>query len=112
MNFPAKAFFHMQSLTPWRKRGTIAIGMCMGTKQMKFLFRELWGNQEIESMDSALKQTPLIDGNLALSACRSIENLQPLCKAKGELQMYGALLGTARALITSSRDGQFWVDRT
>lgn len=87
-------------------RGTIAIGICMGTKQMRFLFREIWGNRGTESMDLALEQTPLIDGELVLSACRSIENLWPLCKIKGELQLYGALLSTARALVTSSKDGK------
>ncbi|TGO36181.1 hypothetical protein BHYA_0133g00230 [Botrytis hyacinthi] len=84
--------------------GTIAIAICMGSQQIKFIFRESWGNQDINSMDSALKQTPLIDGELAKSACRSIESLLPLCKAQGELDMYGALLITARSLITSSKD--------
>ncbi|KAF7905331.1 uncharacterized protein EAF01_005852 [Botrytis porri] len=85
-------------------RGTIAIAMCMGSQQIKFIFRELWGNQDINSMELALQQTPLIDGELAKSACRSIESLWPLCKAQGELDMYGALLSTARSLITSSED--------
>ncbi|TGO45925.1 hypothetical protein BCON_0355g00040 [Botryotinia convoluta] len=85
-------------------RDTIAIAMCMGSQQINFIFRELWGNQDMNSMDMALQQTPLIDGELAKSACRSIESLLPLCKAQGELDMYGALLATARSLITSPRD--------
>ncbi|KAF7918135.1 uncharacterized protein EAE97_011906 [Botrytis byssoidea] len=88
-------------------RGTIAIATYMGSQQIAFIFRELWGNQEVNSMDSALKQTPLIHGEFAKSACRSIENLFPLCKSQGQLDMYGALLITARSLVTSSRDAYF-----
>lgn len=87
-------------------RGTIAVAMCMGSQRIKFIFHELWGNQEVNSMDLALQQTPLIDGELAKSACRSIESLLSLCKSQGELDMYGALLITARSLITSSKDGK------
>ncbi|KAF7896336.1 hypothetical protein EAF00_006350 [Botryotinia globosa] len=75
--------------------------MCMGNQQIKFIFHELWGNQDVNSMDSGLQDTALIHGELAKSACRSIESLLPLCKAQGELDMYGALLITARSLITN-----------
>ncbi|TGO65597.1 hypothetical protein BOTNAR_0077g00240 [Botryotinia narcissicola] len=88
-------------------RGTIAIATCMGSQQIKFIFHELWGKQGVNSMDLALQQSPLINGELAKSACRSIESLLPLCKAQGELDMYGALLITARSLITSSKDVKF-----
>jgi hypothetical protein len=86
-------------------RGTIAVGTSMGMKKMKFLFHELWVNRSADSLEADLSQTPLIDGDLARSACRSIENLAGLCRSKGEVQIYGSLLMTARALITSSRDG-------
>jgi hypothetical protein len=86
-------------------RGTIAVGTSMGMKRMKFFFHELWENSGVEALEADLQQTPLIDGDLALSACRSIEKLAGLCRSKGEIQMYGSLLKTARALITSSRDG-------
>ncbi|KAF7946356.1 hypothetical protein EAE96_009355 [Botrytis aclada] len=55
-------------------------------------------------MDSASQKTTLIDDELVKSACRSIQSLLPLCKVQGELDMYGALLVTARSLITSSKD--------
>ncbi|PQE26409.1 C6 zinc finger protein [Rutstroemia sp. NJR-2017a BBW] len=82
-------------------RGTIAVGTSMGMKRMKFLFHGLWVNRSAESLEVDLSQTPLIDGDLARSACRSIENLAGLCGSKGEAHMYGSLLMTARALITT-----------
>ncbi|KAM3084367.1 hypothetical protein ACMFMG_001527 [Clarireedia jacksonii] len=93
-------------------RGTIAVVNSMGMKKMKFLFHELWKIGGVDSLEDDLQQTPLIDGDLALSACRSIERLAVLYRSKGEVLIYGSMLKTARALITSSQDAYMELRKT
>ena len=78
----------------------------MGTKNMKFVFHHMWGDEDVELIDPGLKLTPLVDSGSVRAACRSIEKFGHLCQKKCELDIYALLLGMARALFTSSRDGE------
>jgi len=88
-------------------RGTIVVGIQMGMKRMNILFHHLFGDQSVEKIDPYMKAASLIDPDLVRAALRSLEKIRPLCNSRLEIEVYGMLLSTARALITSSRDGMF-----
>jgi len=87
-------------------RGTIVVGVQMGMKRMHVLFDQLFENRDMEKIDPRMKAAPLIEPELVRVAIRSLEKLAPLCKSKVEIEVYGGLLSIARALVTSSRDGE------
>jgi hypothetical protein len=87
-------------------RGILAIGMQMGQRRMKFVFERLWNGEQYEARDSELAAVGLIDEELVSSACRSFEKMVPLCTTKIQIGMYGLLLGMARNLVTSSKEGK------
>jgi hypothetical protein len=87
-------------------RGCVVVGMQMGTKNMKFVFHHMWGDESVELIDPGLKLTPLVDSKSVGAACRSIEKFRHLCHKKCEVDVYALLLNMARALFTSSRDGE------
>jgi hypothetical protein len=86
-------------------RGCIIVGLQMLAKNMKFLFHSMWGDENIASLSPSLKVAPLIDAHRVKAACTSLEGFNHLCVRKAEIEVYGLLLGTARALFTSSQDG-------
>lgn len=88
-------------------RGTVAVGNQMGMKRMHILFRHLFGDSDLEKIDPLMKAAELIDPTLVRGALKSLEKIGPLCKTKLELEVYGVLVSAARALVTSSRDGNF-----
>ncbi|TVY31630.1 Sterol uptake control protein, partial [Lachnellula subtilissima] len=85
-------------------RGTVAVGIQMGMKRMNVLFAHLFANQDLENIDPYMKAAALIDPVLVRAALGSLDKIRPLCTTELEIGVYGMLLGTARALITSSRD--------
>ncbi|RDL38002.1 uncharacterized protein BP5553_05435 [Venustampulla echinocandica] len=85
-------------------RGTVAVGIQMGMKGMHVLFDRLFHGREMEIVDPLITKAPLITPHLARAAIRSLEKVGPLCKSVVEVKLYGMLLTTARALVTSSRD--------
>lgn len=87
-------------------RGTVAVGMQMGMKGMKVLFDQLFEDKDLKVIEPAMLKAPLIDSGLVRLALESLERIEPLCQTKVEREMYGMLLSTARALITSSHDGK------
>jgi hypothetical protein len=90
-------------------RGIIAVGMQMGQRNMKFVFTKLWGEEQHLARESELDGAPLINNELVSMACRSLENMFPLCKTKTEIGIYGLLLSMARSLVTSSKEGKSMV---
>jgi hypothetical protein len=87
-------------------RGTIAVGIQMGSKRMKFLFQNLFDDESLKQLDSAISASPLIRSEVVESACRSFEQLQHLCQSKIEIEVYTILFGIAHSLISSPRDGE------
>lgn len=86
-------------------RGILAVASNMGCKSMKFLFHSFLGSEQFEKMEPYLDGAPGINLELVDSACKSIEAFSPLCQKNYEKIYHGALLKTARALLTSSREG-------
>lgn len=84
-------------------RGVLVVSMHMGQKNIGFLFEHMFDQAQVVA--SELTDSPLIDPELAGRACRSLEQLSPLVKNPREVEFYGYLLSTARALFTSSQDG-------
>jgi len=87
-------------------RGCIIIGAQMDTRNMKLLFNSMWGDENVSAIDSSRVTEPLINPDRVAASCRSFEQFAHLCKGKQEAEMHGLLLGTARALYTSSQDGR------
>jgi hypothetical protein len=87
-------------------RGTLAVGIQMGSKRMKFLFQNLFGDEGLKHIDSAISASPLIRSEVVESACRSFERFQHLCQSKIEIEVYTILFGIAQSLRRSSREGE------
>lgn len=87
-------------------RGTVAVGIQMGMKGMRVVFDQLFHGRQLEIVDPAITKAPLVAPHLVRAALRSLEKVAPLCKSEVEIKVYGMLLTTARALVTSSRDGE------
>lgn len=88
-------------------RGTIAVGIQMGCKRMKFLFDNLFGDQSFKQVAEAISATALIKPEVVAAACRSFERFSHMCQSKIEVEVYTILFGIARSLTSSSRDGKF-----
>jgi hypothetical protein len=86
-------------------RGVMVVAIHMGKGSMKFLFHSMWN--QVELMDDDLRKAPLIDPQLATGACRSLEAIVGFVVNPREIEYYGHLLTAARALFTSSRDGNY-----
>jgi hypothetical protein len=87
-------------------RGTVVVGIQMGMKKMHILFNHLFGDRDLEKIDPKMRAASLIEPELVRVAIRSLEKVAPLCKTKLEIEVYSMLLSSARALVTSSRDGK------
>jgi hypothetical protein len=87
-------------------RGTVSVGMQMGMKGMTFLFEKIFDAEQLEQVDPLMKKADLIESRVVQAACRSFESMAHLCTNNLELEAYKILYGIARALITSSRDGE------
>ncbi|KAG9229064.1 hypothetical protein BJ875DRAFT_211741 [Amylocarpus encephaloides] len=85
-------------------RGTVTVGIQMGINKYPVLFKTLFEGNGEAAVDPAMLAAPLISPTLVRGALGSLERICPLCKHPVELEIYGMLLATARALITSSRD--------
>ena len=90
-------------------RGTVSIGFNMGYRRMRFLFDKLFDNQQFDQVEPMVEAAPLMMPEVVMAANRSFERFEHLCVEKVEKDVYGVLIGIARALITSSRDGIFQV---
>jgi hypothetical protein len=88
-------------------RGCIVIAIKMQSQDMKFVFHSMWGDEMTSQMNPGLKDAPLIDPDHVKEACKSLEGFNHLCVKRAELEMYGLLMGIARALFTSSLDGTY-----
>ncbi|KAF4630476.1 hypothetical protein G7Y89_g7661 [Cudoniella acicularis] len=88
-------------------RGTVAVGMQMSIKGLTILFDKLFEDKEMEVLEPLLLKAPLLEPVLVKRALRSLERIEPLCQTRLEREIYGMLLSTTRALITSSRDGTY-----
>lgn len=89
-------------------RGCVSVAMQMGMRQMKFLFIQAFGDDQLDLIRDTIEAAPLLPPDVVARANRSLEKMGPLCQTKVELQMYGLLLNIARTLITSSGDGELF----
>jgi hypothetical protein len=87
-------------------RGTVAVGLQMGMRGDKILFEHLFDDNGQKLLDPQMMKVPLVDPILVRRALASLDRVRPLCTHIAEVEIYGMLLSAARALITSSRDGE------
>ena len=87
-------------------RGTLAISIQLGMRKMKILFKNLFGNEGFNKVDSAVSATPPIKAEIVAGCCRSFEQFAHLCQSKTEIEVYTLLVSTARSLTSSYRDGE------
>lgn len=86
-------------------RGIIAVSIHMGINKVKFVFENMFNQEEI--VQEGLRGCPLIRPDLAREACRSLEEIGCLIERPKEVEYYTHLLSAARDLFTSSTDGMF-----
>jgi hypothetical protein len=86
-------------------RGCVLIPLQMGGKHLKFLFQNLFTEDEIEKSRPYLQDMPAVDPMSVDAAYASIEAFRPLCKREEEKNMNESLLELVRSFYLSSCDG-------
>ena len=86
-------------------RGCVLIPLQMGGKHLKFLFQNLFTEDEIEKSRPYLQDMPAVDPRSVDAAYASVEAFKPLCKREEEKNMNESLLELVRSFYLSSCDG-------
>jgi hypothetical protein len=86
-------------------RGCVLVPLQMGSKDLKFLFKNLFSDDEIEKTRPSLQDMPAVNLRSVDAACTSLEALKPLCEREVEKKVQGRLLELVRRFYLSSCDG-------
>jgi len=86
-------------------RGCVLVPLQMGSKDLKFLFKNLFSDDEIEKTRPSLQDMPAVNLRSVDAACTSLEALKPLCEHEVEKKVQGRLLELVRRFYLSSCDG-------
>jgi hypothetical protein len=86
-------------------RGCVMIPLQMGSKGLKFLFKNVLIDEEIEKIRPYLQNLPTVDLRPVNAAYASIEAFAHLCEREVDIEMHKQILGIVRSLQLSSCDG-------
>jgi hypothetical protein len=95
-------------------RGCVLVSLQMGSRGLKFLFQNLFSDDEIEMARPYLQHMPAVDLRPVDAACASLEALAPLCERESEKTMREQTLEIVRKFYLSSCDGTnspFWMQK-
>jgi hypothetical protein len=86
-------------------RGTVLVPLQMACKGLKFLFQNLFNEDEIEMSRPYLQRMAPVDLKLVDAAYTSLEALAPLCERESEKMIREETLGIVRNFYLSPCDG-------
>jgi hypothetical protein len=86
-------------------RGCVLIPLQMGSKHLKFIFQNLFTEDEIEKSRPYLQDMPAVNPRSVDAAYASVEAIGPLCEREAEKNLQEVLLELVRSFYLSSCDG-------
>lgn len=87
-------------------RGTIVVSTQMYGSKLRFFFDRTEEDDRPTEPPDGTRDVPIIQRDLVLGACRSLESLKSLCHAGAEIQIRNKLLDIARSLLASTAHGK------
>jgi hypothetical protein len=86
-------------------RGCVLVPLHMAGQDLKFIFKNLLSDDEMEKIRPFLQDLPAVDSRSVDAACASLKSLGPLCDREAEKKTQERLLELARKFYLSSCDG-------
>jgi len=81
------------------------VPLYMAGQDVKFLFKNLLSDEEMQKMRLSLQDLPAINVRSVDAACRPLEGLTPLCEREVDKRVQERLLELVRKFYLSSCDG-------
>lgn len=86
-------------------RGIVIVAMQMMFRNIRPMFENLMGNEQMDLLAPAMESLPLIQRGWADMAAEAINGLRPLCMEQVELEYHAKLTDIVEKLFTNSFDG-------
>jgi hypothetical protein len=87
-------------------RGFVLVSTHMKCNELKCLFKNLLGRDQLSALEPHLRAAPVISPTVITAACASLEALGSLCKGNSEIGFHTLLLEMAHSLSQSPLEGR------
>lgn len=87
-------------------RGIVLVSVHLGTNHMRFMFKNMMEDKQLEIMGPYLDLQAVIGRDVAAAAFLSMNTILPFCRQQFELSFHERLLGLVRGLSSSAREGK------